>query len=263
MLSSSIGSATHDMSDDRSELWPPPQLPFQTLAERITEARAAAGLSQGGLAKRVGVTRGAVGQWETGTTEPNDSNLRRIAIETGSSYEWLATGRGEYGGPAYTSGPIPFGGVVEAGVFRAIELEKWESRITLFRPLTSYAEVQQYAWEVRGDSMDLAGINDGMWLIAAKADEFREHYGPIKINSTVIVQRLREGGTERELSVKQYGFPGGVKQPDRRELHPHSTNKAHKSYIIPTAVAEKADIASPSDIQIIGVVLAAIRLFQP
>jgi hypothetical protein len=113
--------------------------------------------------------------------------------------------------------------------------------------------------------MNLAGIDDGMYLIAAKTEDFRERYRPIKIHSIVIVQRLREGGTERELSVKQYGFPKGdyLVKPVARELSSHSTNKAHKSYIIPAAVAENPDTAASSDIQIVGVVLAAIRPFNP
>jgi hypothetical protein len=116
--------------------------------------------------------------------------------------------------------------------------------------------------------MDLAGISDGMYLIGADADDFRHHYGPIKLNSFVIVQRLRkdisEGGTERELSVKQYGLPTGESKltTDRRELFSRSANKAHRSYIN-RAIAESPQNAGSSDIKIVGVVLAAVRLFNP
>jgi transcriptional regulator with XRE-family HTH domain len=243
------------------------ELTAKTLARRILVARSFARLSQGGLAGKIGVTRGAVGQWETETTQPSDANLRLIAVHTNSSYEWLATGRGERRpAPAFISEPILFAGTVEAGVFRLIELEKKETLRMSLRPLIRYGTMQQYAWKVCDDSMELVGIHDGMHLIAAKADDFRVNYGPIKEKSIVIVQRLREDGTERELSVKEYARPRGdyfMPRVDQIELRPRSNNKAYKSYTIPVAVAEGSEIAASSDIQIVGVVLAAIRLFNP
>jgi len=52
-------------------------------------------LSQAELARRIGVERSAVTQWErpNGTT-PSVSHLAQIAVETSVCFEWLATGRG-------------------------------------------------------------------------------------------------------------------------------------------------------------------------
>jgi len=52
-------------------------------------------VSQAELARRVGVTRSAVTQWEhpAGAT-PSVEHLIRIALETGVSFEWLSTGCG-------------------------------------------------------------------------------------------------------------------------------------------------------------------------
>ncbi len=52
-------------------------------------------MSQAELARRVGVKRSAVTQWEhpLGTT-PSMHHLIQIAIETGTCIEWLATARG-------------------------------------------------------------------------------------------------------------------------------------------------------------------------
>lgn len=62
---------------------------------RIRRARATSGLTQSALARRVGVQRSAVTQWErTGGTSPSVGHLERIACETGVTFEWLATGRG-------------------------------------------------------------------------------------------------------------------------------------------------------------------------
>lgn len=64
-------------------------------AARIKQARKDAGLSQTALAVRLGVDRSAVAQWERNTAAgPTVEHLRKIALATGVSFEWLATGRG-------------------------------------------------------------------------------------------------------------------------------------------------------------------------
>jgi transcriptional regulator with XRE-family HTH domain len=66
-----------------------------SLPQRIRRARARAGLSQTTLATRIGIRRSAVTQWEhPHGTRPSVEHLIRIAIETGTGFEWLATGRG-------------------------------------------------------------------------------------------------------------------------------------------------------------------------
>lgn len=77
---------------------------MSALPIRIRKARLSARLTQAELARRVGVKRSAVTQWEhpLGTT-PNMHHLIRIAIETGTCIEWLATDRG----PCRTPDPGP------------------------------------------------------------------------------------------------------------------------------------------------------------
>ena len=64
---------------------------------RIKHAREYAGLTQATLAKLVGVKRSSANQWESPQLgkEPSTANLMKIAVITGVSFEWLATGRGE------------------------------------------------------------------------------------------------------------------------------------------------------------------------
>lgn len=76
------------------------------LHERIREARQQLKASQETLAAQVGVTRGAVAQWEMPTgTAPSVENLIKIASLSGVAFEWLATGRGPkiHGQPAAAS----------------------------------------------------------------------------------------------------------------------------------------------------------------
>lgn len=66
------------------------------LADRIRIARHAANLSQAALAARVGVTPGAVAQWESPDgTKPGIERLETIATATGAVFDWLAIGRGD------------------------------------------------------------------------------------------------------------------------------------------------------------------------
>src|SRR4029077_4374324 len=124
------------MPEDNTDFASPAEPAPRTLAQRIIEARRMVQMSQSHLAQRIGITRGAVGQWETSITEPSDANLRRVAFETGASYEWLATGRGKRhegrGGPNLIS-LLPLAGALEAGVFRTIELENKAPRASEIR----------------------------------------------------------------------------------------------------------------------------------
>ncbi|SMF53056.1 helix-turn-helix domain-containing protein [Pseudogulbenkiania subflava] len=72
------------------------------IGHRIRESRDGKRLSQGELARRVGVSQPAISDWENGKTEPSVDNMRTLAVELGVWFEWLATGRGlrEYQGLA-------------------------------------------------------------------------------------------------------------------------------------------------------------------
>lgn len=64
------------------------------IGHRVKECRELKRLSQGELARRVGVTQPSISDWETGKSEPSVDNLRILAVELNVWFEWLATGRG-------------------------------------------------------------------------------------------------------------------------------------------------------------------------
>jgi transcriptional regulator with XRE-family HTH domain len=66
-----------------------------TLKERVRYARALSGITQLMLARKIGVHRSAVAQWESpiGST-PSMEHLIAIAVHTCVNLEWLGTGRG-------------------------------------------------------------------------------------------------------------------------------------------------------------------------
>lgn len=66
---------------------------MESIGSRIKQARDRLGLSQEGFAKPLGVTRGAVGNWERDLGVKTE-NLVLIAEKHGLSLEWLASGTG-------------------------------------------------------------------------------------------------------------------------------------------------------------------------
>ena len=64
-------------------------------ATRIREARRALGLTQDELARRVGVSRSAIAQWETDRTGQVRANLARVSAVLGVSIGYLITGESE------------------------------------------------------------------------------------------------------------------------------------------------------------------------
>ncbi|MFT4045060.1 MAG: helix-turn-helix domain-containing protein [Solimonas sp.] len=74
------------------------------LSQRVREARKSVELSQEALALELNVSRSAVAQWEMEDgTSPSVENLIALARRTGTSFEYLATGRGD----RFHSKPIP------------------------------------------------------------------------------------------------------------------------------------------------------------
>lgn len=66
---------------------------IMTIHKRIAEAREKKGLSQGELARRLGLTRSAISQWEAeGGTRPVGENLLKCAFELDVTPEWLQFG---------------------------------------------------------------------------------------------------------------------------------------------------------------------------
>lgn len=68
------------------------------LSARIRIARQRARLSQEALARQLGISRGAVANWECSVGAlPATSRLEQLARITSVRFEWLATGRGGIG----------------------------------------------------------------------------------------------------------------------------------------------------------------------
>lgn len=61
-----------------------------TVGSRIVEARKAKDMTQLDLAKRLGISRAAVGQWEIDATSPSIAKLEEVAMILNVEPQWLA-----------------------------------------------------------------------------------------------------------------------------------------------------------------------------
>jgi len=193
---------------------------------------------------------------------PRMSTLQGLARALKTSVAYLTDGEGpeHLDGENHLSGtPIPhdgrklqYAGRVQAGAFVATDdyfNQDFEDVPDHVKPDPAYLKVRQYAWRSYGDSMNEAGILDGMWIVGADAGDYFDQYGDIKSEDLVIVERTRHQGAERELTVKEIHY-----FRDRYELRPISSNPEHQ----PIVVMHNHDVdADGTEVRIVGVVLTA------
>lgn len=156
------------------------------------------------------------------------------------------------------SGEIPtFAGFVQAGMFDQVDEGFQQDGFDVpefVRRQPAYERARQYCYQVRGDSMNLAGIENGMWVVAADYADFIDKYGEVESGEFVIVERTRYQGSERELTIKEIRF-----YADRYELLPRSTNSEHKPIVVPHDHDVSGDAIT---VRIVGVLLTAYRDFR-
>ncbi len=66
-----------------------------TFGDRLAGAREAAGMTQAELARRLGVKKSTIGDWENDLAEPRANRLSMMAGMVNVSIKWLLTGEGE------------------------------------------------------------------------------------------------------------------------------------------------------------------------
>lgn len=148
---------------------------------------------------------------------------------------------------------LAFSGYVAAGLWHPVDdLDQDGLEVpdfVLSHP--AYPKARQYAYMVKGDSMNLVGIDDGMWVVAADASDFIDQYGETESGDLVVVERSRFQGSERELTVKEIRY-----YRDRYELIPRSTNPIHKPIVVQHNHGIDGD---KEQVQVVGVVLTSYR----
>lgn len=116
----------------------------------------------------------------------------------------------------------PIIGTAEAGTFREADLlDQVEQRFISAPRSSAFPNAKPMAWEVRGDSMDQARMQQGDIIFGV---DFQDAGGVLTNNSLVVVERSRDGSIERSVKC-------AAVFEDRVEFQPRSSNPVHKPII--------------------------------
>lgn len=229
------------------------------LQKRLRERMEELGVKPAPLAKKAGLGDSFVRDILRGKTRsPSADNLVKLSRALGTTPEYL-TGiktNDNIGGPI-EGPPLEFAGTVRAGMFRPVDEYFVQDGVDVPEFITAhpaYKKARQYTWRVEGSSMDLADIRDGMWIVGVVYGDYVDHYGDVESGAFVVVERLRNGGSERELTVKEVKF-----YRDRMELLPRSSDPTHQPIVIPHNREADSDTETVS---IVAVVVGAYRDFS-
>ncbi|GHA05458.1 repressor [Oceanisphaera arctica] len=137
------------------------KLSYMTMSSRILQRRNALQLTQDGLAKKVGVSRVSISQWERGDTSPKGENFLALAKALSCSPDWLVTGKNEPEPPAFQNvAHAPMGGhqvpvlsYVQAGQLTAVrEIREVDGGIEYVQADDDIGE-RAFGMRISGDSM--------------------------------------------------------------------------------------------------------------
>lgn len=192
------------------------------------------------------------------TRSPSHENLTKLATALKTTPEYLTgVGDGSRVEGLLEGPPLSFAGIVQAGLFRAVDeyfVQDGEEVPDFVTAHPGYRRAQQYTWRVAGSSMDLANIRDGMWVVGVDYADFVDRYGDIESGRFVVVERCRHGGSERELTVKEVKF-----YRDRMELLPRSSDPSFAPIVVPHNPAADSDTET---VTILAVVVGAYLDFS-
>lgn len=198
--------------------------------------------SQEALADLIGVSRATVNRLANDHAKLKRDRAELMAPHLGVSAEDLMLNRLPW--EAKTSAPpdgdsvrrgLPLGSAivvatVEAGAWREVdEFDQSDPEWVAVPPDDKYPDATQDVYNVAGDSMNALQphpITPGSRVVAVRYDEIAAR-APLRDGLVVVVQRSRNGGQERELTVKQVAW-----FDDRIEFQPRSTNPKHKPIVV-------------------------------
>ena len=166
----------------------------------IREGRRSLGMSEQQFADAVGVSRGAVQQWEKpGGTAPKRSNQHRVAALLGISVAELVSGGSNISAGFDMRAEVPLVSEVEAGNYTVIDNFKPNGNFDRV-PVTVPIKRHTYALRVHGDSMvseTADSFPDGSIVIVEPEMEARSGDYVIALNGaneTTYKTLIKDGG---------------------------------------------------------------------
>lgn len=204
--------------------------------DRLQDAIDELGWNKAELARRSHISYDRINKYLRGDVEqPRGDVLATLAAAIGRSLLWLRDGI-EDGAPAEATAALS--GLVAATVVGRAQAGAWlevdefdqsELEHIALPPDPRFPNAQLLVFDVSGDSMNALKphpILPGSRVVGVAYDDVASQV-PLRDGLVVVVERSRDGGHSRELSVKQVEFYG-----DRIEFHPRSSNPKHRPIVV-------------------------------
>lgn len=163
----------------------------------------------------------------------SNRTLHSIENATGISYaDFLARGGHEPEVTPMRGGLVaaPVVATVEAGAWREVdEFDQSAPEWLALPPDPDFPSATLKVWNVAGTSMNALKpfpILPGSRVVGVLYEDIASRY-PLRDGLVVVVQRTRDGGHTRELSIKQVAW-----FDDRIEFQPRSTDPKHKPIVV-------------------------------
>ena len=208
--------------------------------KRIIKAE---GLEMKALSIKAGLDPTAVFKILNRSADPQISTMAALSKALGLSIDELFHGTIPV---PQTQENIAVYGEVAAGMW--MDEEVWdESKYSAIPHMPSrYPGLPQKAWKITGNSMDLAGITDGMFIVTV--DYWSVRSAPI--DDDVVLVETRRGNLVSRTCKEVVVRPGGF------DLRPRSSDPRHKTISI-SAGNQSGD--DGDEVEIVGLVVGAYR----
>lgn len=209
-------------------------LPAMKWWQRLQMAIDELGWNKAELQRRSGISYDSINKYLRGEVDnPRGNVIDKLAATIDRPALWLKEGitaGGDIQRASRAPGTAPVVATVEAGAWREVdELDQEDPEWVTVPADDKFPDATQRVFDVSGDSMnDLKPhpITPGSRIVAIDYDEIAGR-SPLRNDLVVVIQRTRNGGQERELSVKQVAW-----FDDRIEFQPRSTNPKHKPIVV-------------------------------
>jgi SOS-response transcriptional repressor LexA len=215
---------------------------MNTLSERIKARRKDLKMTQGDVAKRIGISRVSYTQWELGETNPNGENLLKVAQVLSCTPDWIVSGKGSLNdihenveAAPRLKGLVPVINEVQAGAWTDIKTGFDESDIGEWIPTLQANSRYAFALRVVGDSMantsERRSLSEGMIVVVDPEKQARHR--------SIVVARLSDSD---KATVKELVIDG-----DRSYLRPFNSQYqiipiTEGTVIIGTVVSASLDL---------------------
>lgn len=226
---------------------------MDSIGKRIEKYRKALGISQVELAAKSGVSQPTIADLEKNkqsTSKKLPAIARSLNVTVGDldpefRNQWAFTSPKESATGPHDIKNVPVVGFTQAGVwteFESFEDDGFHGEQIPHVP-GKWSKLQQYAFKVRGNSMDADRIFDGDFVVVVNYFDARSD---IIDGDRVVIERVRNSATER--TIKQVEVKG-------KEVHfcPRSTDSRHKPIIV--KISHHMKEADDTEVRLVGLVI--------